>query len=205
MSEPASAVAALNDVASFWGVKQLEGTHATTNPERFGRGRGLDTYSYTGSLATALRFGIPMVLEVALPDTRGKRYFSVSAGNDGTVVITPPLAGVTSATVAEVEQFWKGQAYLFWNNYLEIPPHIKPGAKGEPIKRLQGLLRASGTYRGALTGRMDGTTMTAIRQFQQAHGIEETGIAGKQTLLLLYGPGGGKKAREALANREKPL
>ena len=205
MSEQASAVAALNEVASFWGVKRLEGTQPTTDPEQFGRGRGLDTYSYTGSLATALRFGIPMVLEVALPDNQDRRYFSVSAGNGGTVLITPPLAGVTSATGAEVEQLWKGQAYLFWNNYLEIPPHLKPGGKGEPIKRLQGLLRASGTYRGALTGIMDRTTMTAIRQFQQAHGIEETGIAGKQTLLLLYGPGGGKKAREALADREKTL
>lgn len=205
MSEPASAVAALNEIASFWGVKLLEGTPAMTTPEQFGRERGLDTYSYTGGLATALRFGIPVVLEVALPGTQEKRYFSVSAGNKDTVLITPPLAGVASATVAEIEQRWTGQAYLLWNNYLEIPPHLKPGAKGEPVKRLQGLLRASGTYRGALTGMMDRTTMTAIRQFQQAYGIEETGIAGKQTLLLLYGPGGSKDARGALADRGKPL
>ena len=202
MSEPASAAAAFNEVAAYWDVKPVAGKENTLLPDQLANSRRLESYRFSGNLPAMLGFGVPAILEISLPGTTGKRYLTVSSGAGGNVVINPPLAGVTAAQLAEVEPFWKDRGYLFWNNYLEIPSHMKPGAKGEPVKRLQGLLRAAGTYRGGLTGTLDRETMAAVKAFQQANGIEETGIAGKQTLMLLYGPGGGKGTGKTVAARE---
>lgn len=198
MTEPASAAAAFNEVAGYWDVKPVEDKGNTLRPEQLADSRRLDTYRYNGDLASIIRFGIPAVLELSIPGTTGTRYIAASAGAGETISITPHLATVTTARLADFVPFWKGKGYLFWNNYLEIPSHLKPGTKGEPVKRLQGLLRAAGTYRGNLTGTLDRETMVAVKAFQQAHGIEETGIAGKQTLLLLYASGSGKRSGKTI-------
>jgi peptidoglycan hydrolase-like protein with peptidoglycan-binding domain len=65
-------------------------------------------------------------------------------------------------------------------------PKISLGAKGDPVKQLQALLRETGAYKQPGTGVYDHHTRSAVRQFQSSKGIEEDGIAGGQTLMLLY-------------------
>jgi peptidoglycan hydrolase-like protein with peptidoglycan-binding domain len=61
-----------------------------------------------------------------------------------------------------------------------------PGAKGAHIRQLQGLLKEAGIYSKPLTGVYDGETLSAVKVFQSSRGIEEDGIIGGQTLMVLY-------------------
>ncbi|OGP64364.1 MAG: hypothetical protein A2169_11595 [Deltaproteobacteria bacterium RBG_13_47_9] len=61
-----------------------------------------------------------------------------------------------------------------------------PEQKGDRIKRLQELLREGGAYNKPLTGVYDSETLSAVKKFQLSRGIEQDGIVGGQTLMLLY-------------------
>ena len=63
---------------------------------------------------------------------------------------------------------------------------MSPGAMGSDIKRLQTLLKEVGAYSRPLTGIYDRDTLLAIKEFQSSKGIEQDGIVGGQTLMLLY-------------------
>jgi peptidoglycan hydrolase-like protein with peptidoglycan-binding domain len=64
---------------------------------------------------------------------------------------------------------------------------MSPGSKDPSIKQLQDLLREAGTTRSPLTGIFDGDTVLAVKEFQSSRGIEQDGLVGDQTLMLLYG------------------
>lgn len=64
---------------------------------------------------------------------------------------------------------------------------IKSGNKGEPVEKLQARLKELGYYMGEITGVCDKATVTSIKDFQQKHSLEKTGIADTQTQNLLYG------------------
>ena len=61
------------------------------------------------------------------------------------------------------------------------------GARGEEVSRLQTRLRELGLYRGPIDGDFGGGTESAVRAFQQAHGLEADGIVGPATWQALYG------------------
>jgi general secretion pathway protein A len=85
-----------------------------------------------------------------------------------------------------LDTYWSGSGYLLWKDPLNFPTRISPGTRGERIKQLQELLREAGTYRGPLTGIYDKNTLSAVKEFQTSRGIEQDGIVGAQTLMLLY-------------------
>ena len=58
--------------------------------------------------------------------------------------------------------------------------------KGEPIGRLQSSLRDLGYYQQAPSGVFDGRTAEAVRAFQRDHFLDEDGILGPQTRIVLY-------------------
>jgi N-acetylmuramoyl-L-alanine amidase len=61
-----------------------------------------------------------------------------------------------------------------------------PGTSGKYVRDLQGLLAQAGTYRGPITGKYDGQTLSAVREFQSEKRIEPDGVVGHKTLILLY-------------------
>jgi peptidoglycan hydrolase-like protein with peptidoglycan-binding domain len=105
---------------------------------------------------------------------------------DGKLLVDPPIAGKKTLAFDELEKYWSGQAFLLWKDALNLLAKISPAGKGEPIKQLQTLLREAGAYNHLGTGVYDRDTRSAVRQFQSSKGIEEDGIAGGQTLMLLY-------------------
>jgi peptidoglycan hydrolase-like protein with peptidoglycan-binding domain len=87
-----------------------------------------------------------------------------------------------------VRRSWRccGHSYLLWRNADNLPAIRAIGTSGEQVKRLQGLLKEAGTYNGPLTSVFDKDTREAVRTFQLREGIPTDGIAGSQTLFLLY-------------------
>lgn len=64
---------------------------------------------------------------------------------------------------------------------------LEMGSAGEQVTRLQVQLRALGFLTGAADGKFGLQTRAAVTAFQRAHGLKADGIAGTQTLALLFG------------------
>ena len=62
---------------------------------------------------------------------------------------------------------------------------LSRGAKGEEVMPLQEGLKALGYLTGAVDGDFGGGTETAVKAFQAANGLEETGVADELTQLLV--------------------
>ena len=69
---------------------------------------------------------------------------------------------------------------------MNLLTKVSAGSSGEHIKRLQELLKEAGAYKEPITGIYDSHTASAVKAFQLSRGIEQDGIAGGQTLMLLY-------------------
>lgn len=73
----------------------------------------------------------------------------------------------------------------------EITPNteyktIKVGDRGDEVKKLQRRLAELGYYTGDIDGSYGNQTRRAVERFQYYHGLSADGIAGKNTLTVLY-------------------
>jgi general secretion pathway protein A len=194
MSESSSAVQAFNALAVLWKAAPVSGSIPAgkfMDLDSLASTRSLRISRFDGNLGALLRMNMPAILELTLPGIGGKRYLALTGADSGRLTISPPIAGRNYITPGELDKVWSGRAYLVWKNYLEIPNGLKTGSKGEQVGRLQALLRDAGFYRGIATGVYDGPTIASIENFQSAGGLETDGIAGNNTLMLLYRSAGG--------------
>jgi general secretion pathway protein A len=153
--------------------------------------RLLQSSRFNGSLGALVRINYPALLELTIPGVDGKRYLALTGVERNRYFISPAVQGRNFITSSELESVWSGRCYLIWKNFLNIPQKLKPGTKGAVVGSLQSLLKGAGVYRGQLTGVFDQATIAAVKSFQADRGIEPDGLAGKQTLLLLYRSAGG--------------
>jgi general secretion pathway protein A len=189
VSEPESARRAFNTLAGFWKVPPvLESSNLNqfNGMERAALDRQLRLYRFSGNLGALLRIDCPAALEMILPGIPGKRFVSLVGKDNEQLVLDPPIPGKTSFSFSEMEKHWSGQGFLLWKDFLNLLTRISPGSKGGDIKQLQGLLREAGAYSSPLTGVYDDDTLSAVKEFQTSRGIKSDGIAGDQTLMLLY-------------------
>jgi len=191
--EQESALTAFNAVLKRWKAPPVSGQTAVESLrdlEGEARQRGLKLTRVSGSLGLLVRMNYPAILEFTLPGIAGKRYLALTGVEQGKFLVAPAISGRNSLSSAELESFWSGSAYLPWKNFHNIPPMVVPGTKGTEAARLQQLLQDARFYKGGVTGILDRETVTAVREFQTAHGIATDGKAGALTLLLLYRAGG---------------
>ena len=189
ISESESAMKAFNVLAILWNVSPLpEGVNLRQSSamENAARERTLRLYRFSGNLGALLRMNYPVVLELTLPGIPGKRFASLVDTENNRLLVDPAIGGRNSLLSGEIENYWSGQAILLWKDYLNLSTSASRGSREEQIKRLQGLLKEAGVFNGPLTGAYDASTRSAIREFQSTVGIEQDGIAGDQTLMLLY-------------------
>jgi general secretion pathway protein A len=187
--ESESARMAFNTLAGLWNVSPVPengNLSELKEIERAALDRELRLYRFSGNLGALLRIDYPAVLELILPGIPGKRFVSLVGMENEQLLVNPPIAGRRSLSFSELEKHWSGQGFLLWKDPLNLLISISPGSRGGHIKRLQGLLREAGVYSRPLTGVYDGDTLSAVKEFQSSRGIEQDGIVGGQTLMLLY-------------------
>ena len=187
--ESESARRAFNTLTTVWNVPPVADNSPFNALEDMGRAaleRNLRLYRFSGNLGALLRLGYPAVLELALPGIPGKRFLSLVGRENEELWVDPPIAGRRSVSFSELERHWSGHGVLLWKDPLNLFPNVLPGSKGGHVKQLQGLLKETGNYNSAFTGVYDKGTLSAVRDFQSSRGIEQDGIAGDQTLMLLY-------------------
>ncbi len=66
------------------------------------------------------------------------------------------------------------------------PSYLANGSEGEMVRQLQQRLKELGYYTDEVDGQYGNGTREAVRFFQYQHGLENDGVAGQQTLALLY-------------------
>ncbi len=188
--EEENARRAFNTLAGFWNVPPLpESTNLSqaNGMDRAALDRELHLYRFSGNLGALLRLNYPAMLELTIPGIQGKRFVCLMGIENGHLLIDPPIGGRKTLSFKDLESHWSGQGFLLWKDSLNLLRRLSSGSKGGHIKRLQDLLREAGTYRRLLTGVYDEETVLAVKEFQSSMGIEEDGIVGGQTLMLLYG------------------
>ena len=189
VSESESTRYAFNALAASWNVPPILDSgdiNQLNKMEHEGLGRELRLYRFFGNLGALIRFDYPAVLELAMPGVSGKHFVLLVGIENEKLLVDPPIAGRKSLSFGELEKVWSGYGYLLWKDSLNFPTRMSPGAKGDHIKQLQNLLREAGTYHGPSTGLYDKDTLLAVREFQSSRGIDQDGIVGAQTLMLLY-------------------
>jgi general secretion pathway protein A len=188
-SEQESAREAFNTLARAWKIKPVEGTVDLSDSraiERMTLEGGITLYRFSGNLGTLLRFDYPAILELQFPGVQGRRYVALTGMKDGLVLVETSPADTAAIPAVELEQYWSGRGLILWRNPLELPARILPGSSGKHVRELQGLLAQAGAYRGPITGKYDGQTLSAVREFQSEKRIEPDGVVGHKTLILLY-------------------
>ena len=63
---------------------------------------------------------------------------------------------------------------------------LRTGSRGDLVKALQTKLNQLGYYKGAIDGEYGSSTTAAVKEFQSRNGLKADGIAGENTLKLLY-------------------
>ncbi len=192
-AETASAVKAFSALATLWNIPAPAGGVVVRGPadlDTLAEKNGIYLAHFTGGLKRLLAADSPALIEFAIPSLPGKRYLALLSHQNDQFSFAPPLNGQSTMTRSDLEKLWSGRAYLPWRNFRNIP-RLEPGMSGDGVTRLQELLSAAGVYRGELSGVYGRQTTAAVRAFQAAHGIAQTGRPGKQTLFFLYHAGGG--------------
>ena len=189
VSETESVRRAFNALVGFWNVPPIpekSDLSQSNGIERAALDRNLRLYRFSGNLGALLRLDIPASLEMAFPGIQGGRFISLVGIENDQFLVDPPVAGRRFLSFGEIEKHWSGKGFLLWRDFLNLLTSKPPDQKGDRVKRLQELLREGGAYNKPLTGVYDSETLSAVKKFQLSRGIEQDGIVGGQTLMLLY-------------------
>jgi general secretion pathway protein A len=187
--EAESARRAFNALAGLWNVppvKEILDLDPFKGMESAALDRGLRLYRYSGNLGALVRIDYPAALELSLPGVQGKRFLSLVGMGDELFLIDPPIKERKSLSFSEVEKYWSGHALFLWKDSLNLIRNVSPGSRGDRVREIQGLLKEAGNYDTPLTGIYDADTLSAVKAFQASRGIQQDGIVGGQTLMLLY-------------------
>jgi len=189
VSETESVRRAFNALVSFWNVPPIPENNNLSQfngIERAALDRDLRLYRFSGNLGALLRLDTPASLEMTFPGIQGGRFISLVGIENDKFFVDPPVAGRRFLSFGEIEKHWSGKGFLLWRDFLNLLTSKPQEQKREHIKRLQELLREGGVYSKPLTGVYDSDTLSAVKKFQSSKGIEQDGIVGGQTLMLLY-------------------
>jgi general secretion pathway protein A len=184
-----SARRAFNALVKFWDVPPIsENTNMSqiNEIERAALERDLRLYRFSGNLGALLRLNTPASLEMNFPEVQGGRFISLVGLENDKFLIDPPVSEKKFFSFGEIEKHWSGKGFILWRDFLNLLPNKPLEQRGEHIKRLQELLKEGGVYSRPLTGVYDLETLSAVKRFQSSKGIEQDGIVGGQTLMLLY-------------------
>lgn len=100
-----------------------------------------------------------------------------ATGADISTLLTVEVNGVADPIL--LDDFYSSE-------FPDIPSKMSNGASGIDVVRLQRRLNTLEYYYGALDGAYGNGTESALRAFQKRNGLEQSGIAGSDTLALLF-------------------
>jgi general secretion pathway protein A len=180
-------------LAACWGVdqQQLSGLVEGGSIDFFdvaGRA-GLRCLALRADLKKLMGIGLPCILEQYLPGEERPVYVCLEHLRevDGQVIATVSNGGATEEFPFELlERHWFGRCFFFWREFESVPEILAPYSLGDSVRWLQSHLHSAGMYTGDITGRYDDQTTQAVLEFQRKYRLEDDGIVGPNTRMVLY-------------------
>jgi general secretion pathway protein A len=151
---------------------------------------GLQDLALTSNRSMLRLLDLPALIALRPPGTSEPRYVALIEMDTARTVVS--IDGVAATVDNEVlERFWSGQAHVFWRDFDGLGTMLKRGARGVAVVRLQRLLQRVEAYDGDPTGVFDAATEQAVLRFQRRHQLDDDGLVGPLTRIVLYGAVGG--------------
>ncbi|WDE04242.1 AAA family ATPase [Thalassomonas viridans] len=181
---------AVRHLFSLW---RLQVEEDLTEPCQVANSYELSCYWFKGTLPALLKLNYPAVFKFI--DDSGSAFYGT-------------LLGVSQSANGEKESYrfqfdrqehrvdkawfdsyWQGGAVVFWqppkNAYFEPVTRIDEHSLSESVQWLENKLSQQQQRPAREVQGMDAMLKNQLRQFQRQHGIDSSGDAGEQTLMLL--------------------
>ena len=143
---------------------------------------GISGNFYSVTFKKIKGFVMRKFVEVQAADQRALERQSASAKTKAT-----PAAAVTprpTATKAPADAAMKGITKI---SQIKVPTASQKGDRGDKVKSLQQALKLKKYYTADVNSRFDDQTVKAVKAFQKASGLKQTGKADQDTISKLFG------------------
>jgi len=185
VSEEENQRAVMAALTALWGDSPALSTVATTLEQAL-PGAGFSVLKYSGNLGGIIRLGYPALLQCLLPPANEKRYVLLIAATHSNITVATANGVTIKLPPGRLEQIWTGKALVPWKNRSGIPVPLRHNATDNQRQLLMQLMSAANAWPAGSFDYSNLALRAAIRNFQNQHGIDTTGIAGEQTLMQLY-------------------
>lgn len=147
------------------------------------RENNIETYPLPLTLKKVLAFNSPLLFSFS--EEAGHRYQVLVKIEGEEALLYDPLDGRKRVPLRELTAAWKGSGILLWREMegLELP--FRRVGPDPSVQKIQEVLTKEGLYVGPADGLWGPQTAKALRFFQQKEGLEEDGLFGTETHLLL--------------------
>ncbi|MCG3115370.1 MAG: AAA family ATPase [Candidatus Manganitrophus sp. SA1] len=147
------------------------------------RENNIETYPLPLTLKKVLAFNSPLLFSFS--EEAGHRYQVLVKIEGEEALLYDPLDGRKRVPLRELTAAWKGSGILLWQEMegLELP--FRRVGPDPSVQKIQEVLTKEGLYVGPADGLWGPQTAKALRFFQQKEGLEEDGLFGTETHLLL--------------------
>ena len=175
--QSSSEVEAIQTLYRLWGIKasvlDANCTSEMTHPYYCEKRGGL--------LADIQRVNRPVVLTL---ESSGKTFYAVLYAIYGDQVELLNGSQRVRAPLSWLEKAWDGEYQTLW--YRRIYKTLRLGSTGEAVRILDQLLATALDEEPLATSRFNAALKKRVKAFQSWQGLVADGVAGKQTLQVLY-------------------
>jgi len=149
--------------------------------------QGLLMQPIATDLTVIQSLNLPIILAVYLPNHPWPRYLTIIGMDPDNVM----FASATERHPIMVNRltllnYWSGEAYLIWKNYLDLQGAISKNSRSGSVKNLKQLLRDLGYQKISVNQSIDEETLLIIKNIQKKYGLREDGIVGPLTKIAIY-------------------
>ena len=126
--------------------------------------------------------------KVTVTGVKGDFYKVTYDGNDGYVM--KKFVSLSSAAQKALGTQESASQYAKATRISQLggpPDYTAKGDKGEDVEKLQQALKIKGYYDGTVDGKFGDSTRAAVRAYQKAKGLTQTGKADYATIRSLFG------------------
>ena len=152
--------------------------------------KGFASYAVPLDLKKVLLLNTPLLFSTA--DEKGLHYQVLAKVEGEEAILLDPLEGRKPISLQRLAEKWKGNGILLWKKIEGgTPPFQRDGTlnvvegSDPSVRKIQELLKKEGLYANEADGFWGPQTRRALLFFQQKEGLEEEGLWGVETEILL--------------------
>ena len=126
-------------------------------------------------------------VEVSSADKRALERQSTASTAKAETTTTPKKTATPKPTATKAATADEAMTGIKRISQITVPATSKKGDRGEKVKALQQALKLKKYYKALVNSRFDNATVEAVKAFQKANRLEQTGKADFDTIKKLFG------------------